>query len=282
MHTIPAEVYHADPCEEPSLSASIAKILWQKSPLHAMFAHPRLNPQKKETHKAAFDLGTACHDMLLEGGTRKIQVIEASDWRTKTAKEARDAAYDAGLVPLLPKQADQVHAMSEATMRFIEHTELAGIFDKGLPEQTLISKWNGIWLRGRTDWLTTDRKIIVDYKTVGQSANPADFARTALFGMGHDIQAAMYQMLNGLTGGPTDAAFIWLVQETAPPYACSVVGASPAIFDVGEAKLMTCISAWETGIKTNTWPGYDSRIAYPDIPPWELSKVEEAMREVAV
>jgi hypothetical protein len=281
IQLMPAEVYHADPCPEPSLSASIAKKIWQQSPQHAAHAHPRLNPQKEEEHKAAFDLGTACHDVLLEGGTGKIEVIEAADWRTKAAKEARDAAYDAGLVPLLPHQADRVQAMSGAAMKYIEQTELAGILDDGLPEQTMIATWNSVWLRGRTDWLTGDRKIIMDYKTVGQSANPEDFSRTALFKLGHDIQAAMYQLLNGLTGGPTDAAFVWLVQEVAEPYACSLVGASPSIFDIGDAKLAHCIEAWQTGIKSGVWPGYGPRIAYPDVPPWEVAKVEEMMQGVA-
>jgi len=275
IYMMPCETYHADPAPEPSLSASLAKIIWQKSMLHAKRAHPRLNPERVDDTAAHFDLGSACHDVLLEGGTGKIEVIDAADWRTKSAKEARDAARAAGMIPLLPKQADQVQAMSGAALAFIETTELAGIFSDGFAEQTMIAQFQGVWLRSRTDWLTGDRRIIVDYKTVGQSARPDQFARGPLFSLGHDIQAAMYQLINGLTGGPPDAAFVWLVQESEEPYACSLVGTSPAIFDLGEMKLMHCIAQWKAAISTGFWPGYDSRISYPDVPSYELARTEE-------
>jgi len=278
IYTMSAADYHADPCPEPSLSASIAKVIWQKSPLHAMLKHPKLNPQKEDEKKAAFDLGSASHAAFLEGDTSGIEVIEANDWRTKAAKAARDTAYEAGMTPLLPKQFEQVEAMSAAATRYIQDTELAGIMTDGTSEQSLFAQWSGIWLRSRLDRMSGDRKIIIDYKTVGQSAKPEDYARTALFKLGHDIQAAMYLMINGLTGGPTDAGFFWLVQETEPPYACSLIGASPSILDIGESKLIRCIELWEEGIKNAHWPCYGTRIAYPDVPSWELARVEEVLQ----
>ena len=43
--------YHADPCPEPSLSASIAETIWRESPNHARNEHPRLNPNFEQTNK---------------------------------------------------------------------------------------------------------------------------------------------------------------------------------------------------------------------------------------
>ena len=40
IYTLSAEAYHADPCPEPSLSASIANVLLQRSPAHARIQHP--------------------------------------------------------------------------------------------------------------------------------------------------------------------------------------------------------------------------------------------------
>ena len=40
IFTIPAADYHADPCEVPSLSASIASLLVNRSPFHAWSAIP--------------------------------------------------------------------------------------------------------------------------------------------------------------------------------------------------------------------------------------------------
>jgi len=277
IYTMPAEEYHADPCEAPALSASLAKIIWGKSLRHAWFNSPRLNPDFERKEKTAFDVGTVCHSLVLEGDDSKIFVVDAADWRTKAAKEAKAEAYAAGLVPLLPKQAEQVHAMYSEALDFIGKTEASGAFSDGTSEQSMFALWNGTWLRGRTDLMSEDRRIILDYKTVGQSAQPESFARTTLFNLGHDIQAAMYRLLNSLTGGPEESAFMWLCQETEAPYACSLVGASPSIIEVGEAKLMRCIELWGQAVKSGFWPGYDVRTAYPEAPPWELARIHEVI-----
>ena len=44
VYSLPDDAYHADPCPGPSLSSSVAKLMLDRSPLHAWHAHPRLNP----------------------------------------------------------------------------------------------------------------------------------------------------------------------------------------------------------------------------------------------
>jgi hypothetical protein len=266
--------YHADPCPKPSLSSSIAGIIWHRTPLHGWMAHPKLNPQYEHTDSGTFDLGSAAHAVILEGNESKIAIIEADDWRTKAAKEARDEARAAGKIPMLPHQHAEVMAMATAAHEAIAGSELAGIFQDGNPEQTAIAH-DGIWMRGRFDWLTTDRKIILDYKTVGRSASPESFLRSSVFSFGYDIQAAMYLHLNALTGGPEDAKFVWLVQETEAPYACSLCGASPSLIESGQRKLSSVIDQWTECMLTGVWLGYGKRIAWLEAPAWELAKVEE-------
>lgn len=274
VYDIPAADYHADPAPLPSLSSSLAKVMIGQTPRHAWERSSRLNPDYQDDNKAAFDLGHACHDLLLEGDTGLIVRVEANDWRTKVAKEAREAAYAAGKTPLLPKQHDETLAMRQAALDFLATTELAGLLDDGQPERSLFGQWNGTWLRARPDWLRTDRKLILDYKTTAQSASPESFGRTTLFNLGYDIGAALYTLVNGLTGGPEDAAYIWLVQETCKPYACSLVGASPAILEIGEHKVMHAITQWQACLDSGTWPAYGPRIAYPEPPPWQIAAAE--------
>lgn len=274
IYDIPAAEYHADPCDDPSLTQSIAGIIWHRTPLHGWMAHPRLNPNCRKFESDSFDLGSAAHAMLLEGDDGKLACIDADDWRTKAAKEARDSARDSGMVPLLNKDYDKVLRMRDAAFDYLEASEIRGIFADGRPEQTVIAH-DGIWLRGRFDWLTADRKIIMDYKTVGRSANPESFLRSSVFQYGYDIQAAMYLHLNKLTGGPEDAKFVWLVQETEAPYACCLMGASPSMIETGMRKLTSVINQWTECLLTGEWPGYGNRIAWLEAPAWELSKVEE-------
>src|SRR6185503_15222345 len=93
--------YHNDPCETPSLSASIAKLLIDKSPMHAHAAHPRFGGEKYES-SAAQDAGTLIHRLLLGAG-KDIETIDADDYRTNAAKAARDAAKAAGRIPVLTR-----------------------------------------------------------------------------------------------------------------------------------------------------------------------------------
>ena len=102
IHNIPEEEYHADPCPEPSLSRSTVKALLTLSPAHVFHGNRRLNPDYVEpANESKFDIGNACHALLLEGEDI-AEVVEADSWRTKAAKEKRDEIYAAGRTPLLP------------------------------------------------------------------------------------------------------------------------------------------------------------------------------------
>ena len=101
IYTIPLTEYIADPCPEPSLSASVAHTLITESPIHAFVQHPRLNKGRIESGSSKMDIGTIVHGLVLEGDESRLVIVEADDWRTKVAKETRDAARLAGLVPVL-------------------------------------------------------------------------------------------------------------------------------------------------------------------------------------
>lgn len=272
---MPAHEYHADPCPVPALSASIAGIIWHKTPLHGWYAHSRLNPNRKRIDSAIYDVGTAAHSLILERDESKFSIIDAEDWRTKDAKQQRDDAHAAGRVPLLAKQYLEIKAMADAAHKAIGESEIAGILDDGTPEATLIAKDGETWLRGRLDFLPTDRRVIIDYKTVGRSAAPESFLRSSVFQFGYDIQAAMYLRLNAMTGGDPNAKFAWIVQETEEPYLCSILGASPSLIECGNMKLDYVLKQWKRCMETGVWDGYGKKIAWLEAPVWELAKIEE-------
>jgi hypothetical protein len=274
---VPASVYHSDCCPEPSLSASIAKLLCNASPAHAFQAHPRLNPATVAENGEHFDLGTAAHALLLEGQA-SVTVIDAPDFRTKAAREARDAAYAAGRTPLLAGKWADVQAMVAAARGQLDrHTDGgADMFTNGQPEQTLIWREGPTWCRARLDWLRPGG--IDDYKTTPHStANPEHWSRS-IFGMGFDIQAAFYlRGLKALTG--YDAIFRFAVQEPYPPYALSVIGLSPDTLLLGEKKVITALEMWRECLEANEWPGYPRRTCYATLPAWEEARwLEKELR----
>jgi hypothetical protein len=265
---VPAETYHLDPCEKPSLSSSIARLLIDRSPAHAKAAHPKLNPQLDRVDEAKFDVGTVAHGLLLQG-IELVEVIDAKDWRTKAAQEARDEARANGLIPLLPDQAERVLAMvAAAREQILTHTAQPSLFADGKPEQTLV--WeddHGVVCRVRVDWLHDDYTAIDDLKTTSASADPGKWTRT-LYGMGADLQVAMYiRGVERLTG--MKPAFRYVVCETYPPHALSVVDLAPAALALAEAKVQKAIDLWAWCLDADSWPGYDRRVASIELPTFE-------------
>ena len=128
IFTMSEETYHSDKIgSEITLSNSIAKIIIQQSPQHAWYAHPRLNPRHKSVDSDRFDLGTACHSLLLEQSDAKIVYIDHDDYRTNAAKETRDMARAKGLTPILRKYEKSMLEMVSKAHEKIKNSELAGI-----------------------------------------------------------------------------------------------------------------------------------------------------------
>src|ERR1051325_10384047 len=109
ISALPAHEYHA----MRGLSASGAWLLAEECPAKFLWRSP-WNPLYQPEANSDFDLGVAAHLAVLEPARQAdgIVLIEAGDYRTTKAREARDAARAAGLVPLLPWQFDIVRAVA--------------------------------------------------------------------------------------------------------------------------------------------------------------------------
>jgi hypothetical protein len=278
---VPADAYHADTLtDRPSLSASIAHVLVSRSPKHAWTAHPKLNPDYAPTDDAKFDVGTLVHSLLLDQ-SREVAVIPADDWRTKAAKEARDEARAAGLVPLLERQWTEVEAMVLAVReQFGQHTAQPPLLADGKPERTLVWDEDGVACRARLDWLRDDLTAIEDLKTTTRSADPDSFSRS-LYGLGYDLKAAFYIRAVQAVAGVTPL-FRWIVAETTAPYAVSVVSPAPALLEIANAKVDYALALWRKCVQTGEWPAYRQDVAYAEPPAWvEMQWLEREAREAA-
>jgi hypothetical protein len=280
VHNFSAEQYHADPAPSVSLSSSIANILLTQAPLHAWLAHPRLNPDYQAESDSRFDLGSAAHLMLLERREDKIVIVEADDWRTKAAREARDVAQANGQFAILARQHGDVLKMCAAAQDYLQTTELGDILATGLPERTILWQEGPLWCRARPDLISDDWRVILDYKTTG-SAAPDDIAKQ-IGRMGYDLQAEFY--LRAINSVPahtsTDPVFVFLFQEITPPYACSLVSLSNAYREVGKLKVARALKIWERCLTTNDWGGYSNRILYAEPKPWDLQQTEDQTKEI--
>lgn len=270
------EDYDADPTPAPALSCSVAKAILDQSPAHARMLHPRLNPELERDDESKFDLGRVAHALMLDDTGARVAIIEADDWRTKAAKEARAAAVDEGKVPVLAHQIETVQRMVRAARTQLAAHEASDAFTDGKPEQTLIWQERGTtWCKARLDWLPTQRRgrpfIVYDYKTTGASAHPDAWVRT-LYGMSGDLQAAFYRRGVREVLGISNVLIRFVVQEIEPPFALSVIQLDPASMDLAERKVEEAIRAWGHALSSGQWHGYPARVAHVSAPAYEETR----------
>src|SRR5947207_15952906 len=105
---LPAAEYHAIR----ALSASGAWLLAEECAAKFLWRSP-WNPLYVPEERTDFDIGVAAHLAVLEPERQAqgIVVIEAGDYRTAKARDAREAARAEGKVPLLPYQFDILRAV---------------------------------------------------------------------------------------------------------------------------------------------------------------------------
>lgn len=269
VHEIPAEQYHADPCATPSLSSSIAKVIIDRSPWHAWFAHPRLNPNHEPKTSSSFDLGSAFHAMFLGAGA-DIVVIDAKDYRTDFAKTARDNARAAGHIPMLAAQFEQVQRMVDVVRGQVDkHEEARDALAGGKPEQTLIWREdNGVWCRARLDWMPHFGLAYPDLKSTAAAASPDQWGRKVMFDTGCDIQDAFYRRGLKKLGINEHAYLLFVVAEVDEPHAMATHRLSFAAAAMADRKVEHAIKLFGLCQDRNWWPGYRAETAWHDPPPW--------------
>ena len=273
--------YHADQVgtDRPTLSSSIAKLLVEASPAHARAAHPKHNPNFKQEDDVQVSMGTSVHALLLQGEA-VFEQFAFDSWRSNDAKDAKAQARAHGRIPLLSKDADRVLEMTAAVREQIAALDVDPLpFTDGQPEQTIVWEEDGVLCRARLDWLRDDRTVCDDLKTTSRYANPEAWQRGPLYDHGADLQAALY--LRGVRAVfGVDARWRWVVVETQPPYALSVIAPTAAVLAIGDAKVEMALRRWKLCLETGEWPAYPRTVVEAELPAWIESRwLERKARE---
>lgn len=279
VYDIPEAEYHADNfLPTASLSSSLAKVLLEKSPRHCWLESARLNPNHAPLVGKEFDIGKAAHALML-GDVQRFDIIDEADFRTKAAREARDAAYHAGRIPLLRHKLAEVEAMVMAARAQLREHERRDAFTDGKPEQTLVWQEGDVWCRCRLDWMPNKGATFDDFKTTSGSANPETVTRQ-IFSLSYDVQAAFYMRGIRAVLAPRNPQFEFVFCEVEPPHGLSVVGFPPAVMDLADRKVAEAIRLWRWCLRNNQWPIYPARTVYVEMPVWaEKSWLDREARD---
>lgn len=267
----------------PAVSQGVLQTLLDRCPSAARF-DSYLNADRPRDTSDEMDCGTIAHEILLEGSTAGICVIDPNEypadkggaipigWTNKAIRAARDGARAAGLVPILKPRMGEINAMVDAAHAYIEslkNTEPAiwAAFQPqgGESELTLVWRDDEILCRARTDRISKDMKLIVDYKTTSSNVEPNRWARTQL--LDYYVGAAFYRRGVRILCDTTPA-YVYLVQSTEPPYLCSLIGLDPHFVDLGDRKITAALNAWRKCLADDSWPGFPARVCYPVTPAW--------------
>lgn len=253
----------------PGLSQSTAKVLLDRSPLHAKAAN-RKDPTKE------MDRGNVVHTLVLGKG-KAFEVCDFKDWRTDRAKDAKADAVSRGLIPILPKDL----AAAEQIAAAIRH-QLAprGIVLDGASEVavrwTEPSAHGPVLCRGMMDHLRFSAGVIYDLK-ISENAATSAFERTAE-NLGYAIQHAAYT--RALTALRPDLAgrtsMLFIVAEPEEPYAVNVLKPDGAFRELGERRWRRAVETWAECLATDVWPGYGAGPNPLSAPQWALAKEEAA------
>ncbi len=251
--------YQSDPCEEISLRSSVAWLMHDKTPAHAAWSSPRLNPLWTPRSETYFDIGKACHTLLLGRGA-DYAIIHAKDYRTADAKKMRAAIEEAGKTPLLEPAAAQVRAMVKAANHQIEKMIDAGTiegspFDSAQSEKVIVWRDQGVLCRAMLDGLSLDGDVISEYKTDGTDIGPAQWQWRARK-MGYIFRLAFYRRgLEALKLAYSPAIRVF-VQSTDAPYLMALYRIEDELIARADEQVIAAMKLWRRCLEKNDWPGY--------------------------
>lgn len=280
VHDIPGDQYHMDNfTARPTLSSTIARLILNRSPLHAWTAHPRLNPAWEPKDSKAFDIGRAAHRAVLGKGGGYMayppEVLASNGAAsTKEAKAWAESVRAAGGTPLKADEVDAVGEIADA-VRFT--LSMMGItFDPSRSELTAIAEIDGVTCKCMVDNAPIDPRLpLYDLKTT-EDASPEKVIRSVVE-YGYDVQAAHYlDVWKAATGEARRFRFVFV--EKAAPYCVTVV----ELHDDPESEADWMLDArskasearriWGECLNANIWPGYPAQVAIIGAPSFHRAK----------
>lgn len=270
---VPHAAYHADPVPGGSLSHSGARKLMPPS-TPARFHYERQHPAASSD---AMEYGSYAHSIVLGTG-QDITVVDAGDWKSAKAQQARNAARAAGGVALLRKQHDLVLEMAAAIES--DPRAMALLKPPGAAHEASLfwkDEPTGPMLRTRLDVLPKSapgRMLVADYKTA-DSADDEAFGKSAA-NYGYDTQAAWTLDAIRALNLADDAAFLFVVQEKKPPYLVNVVQLTESDLMIGRKRNRDAVNLYARCVREDRWPGYGPGIAYVSLPAWYHRQHEDA------
>ena len=230
------------------------------SPAHAWHAYN----EQRQNYRRDGSIGTVFHALFLGKGA-DYEVIEADDFRTKAAQEARDEALYNGKTPIKAADFETAQVMVERAVAQLEAHEIGNFTNDRLAKRN--KRCSGArTMCGAARASTGCRDHlgcgpidapIINLKTT-TCAEPDWWQRNALR-CGYDLSEAHYvRGIRQLFGLEVRELFVAI--ENKPPYALSVNMLPNGALAMAERKRAYAVERWGECLKRGYWPAYPSHI----------------------
>lgn len=254
---IPAAVYHADPCETPSLSSGLARTILSQSLAAAHREHPKLGGKKKAATEA-MNTGSIVHSLLADSPA-DFEVGNFDSYRSGAAQLWRDSVLKGGKNAVLEKDLD--------TAKKIEKSIRANVCNGGITNDPFSAHGRSevaiIWKEGETYCRALPDRLVIDpngYADVWDWKVTNDVTDRAILRsvvqMGYHIQEAFYR--RGIAAvlpshaGRISWTFVFVLYHE--PYTVRRVCLSQEFLGIGKLDTQLAIAAWQHALATNEWP----------------------------
>lgn len=282
---VPESTYHQDPAIEPSLSASSAKVLLNRSPRAFQWQHPRLRPAHLEPLVEKLDdtknAGTIVHKLVLMRGKEVVEV-DAAAWNTNAAKQERADIHAHGKIAVLKHKLLELrtvaaHLQSRVAYTTETPTEMVLVWLDRATDGT------PVWCRAMLDAWIADAHRIEDLKITAGELSEAFVARQ-IASMSYDLSMAWYRRgmaaLNPDLTGRIKCRLIFA--ERREPFDTFPVDLTESDLSVADRKCQAAIDIFAACMSAGQWPGVAPEPRAVALPPWhERAWMERELAEDA-
>ena len=235
-HGVSEKEYHALSWEQGYLSKSV---LWPFAQNQFKWKN---GPEKKATDAMRWGSLVDCLLLTPSALNRDFAVSTFSDFRTKEARAWRDSETRTVITQ------DEKDEALKAVEVLRSRKDIAEILKGSQTQVSLIREFGNLKQKARLDILPSGDYLdcLVDLKTTGNLEKVAYTVRE----FGYHMQAAWYLDLWNKLSGENRDRFLFIFQESSPPYDCGIWEISKDYIEAGKDAYMQALGYWMDWRKT--------------------------------
>lgn len=257
------------------VNSSLLKLIMQ-SPLH--FIHEVKNRQTFGVVSPAMRFGKAAHAFILEPEKfqSKLSILpEVENYRTKAAREERDAFLASVPVGNVVLKKDEYTDFMEGVTGLVEHKIISNLLADKNSRMELSGYFRervtGMGTKVRWDYINVERGTIFDLKTC-QDCRMEEFQKT-IFNFKYYFQLALQKRAAEEIFSKEFKICGYIAMESSAPFASAVYTLDDGALDYAYCELDSAFEKLSSCLESGIWPGPQLEAENISLPSWAFNKI---------